>query len=146
MGSSEITWTNMLAYGPVQAFDVADAPGEWRDNADFLAVHTQNQRNNMDDRIDLQLVSGELLDGPGVDYVSGSFHAFGNNGTHMLGGAIDAGTGTDAAVLAALMLASEHLPIVATYQLKPAEVPEPNLLVLLVLGATGVLAYRRRRF
>jgi len=112
LGSSEVAWTNMLADGPGQAFDVAEAPGEWRDNADFLAVHTQDPRKNMDDCFDLQLVSGELLDGTGLDYVPGLFHVFANNGTHALGGVID--TGTDVVVLVALMAARDHLPIAAT--------------------------------
>ena len=59
----------------------------------------------MSDRFDLQLVSGELLDGMGLDYVSGSYHVFGNNGTHTLGAAIDTGTGAASAVLAARMSA-----------------------------------------
>ena len=92
---------------------------------------------------------------------------------HTLGSAIDTGTGADATVLAALMAASDYLPIAATYQFEPtgmlsadfdedgddflvwqrnfpypaalSSVPEPNSLALLTLGATGVLAYRRRR-
>ena len=63
LGSSEGAWSNMLAEGNGQAFDAADASGEWRDNAAFLKLHTQNPRSNMDDRFDLQFVTGELTDG-----------------------------------------------------------------------------------
>ena len=110
-----VAWTNMFADGPGQAFDAVEAPGEWRDNADFLAVYTQDPRKNMDDYFDLQLVLGELLDGAGLDYVPGAFYVFTNNGTHTLGGVIDTGAGANAAVLAALMAASDHLPLAATY-------------------------------
>ena len=84
----------------------------------------------MDDRFDLQLVSGELLDGIGLDYVAGSYQVFGNNGTHMLGAAI----GADPAVLEALMLASDHLPVVAN--------SEPTVGVLLLIHSLELL--RRR--
>ena len=129
----------MVAPGPGQAVDLAAAPGVWRDNTELLALHTQNPQVNMDDRFDLQLVSGELVDGIGLDYVLGSFQVFGNDGTHMLGAAIDTGTGADPAVLEALMAASDHLPVVAEYRV----VPEPTVGVLLLISSPGLL---RRRF
>ena len=98
----------MVAPGPGQAVDLAVAPGVWRDNTEFLTRHTQNPQVNMDDRFDLQLVSGELVDGIGLDYVLGSFQVFGNDGTRTIGAAIDTGTGADPAVLEALMIASDH--------------------------------------
>ena len=91
----------------------------------------------MDDRFDLQLVSGELLDGAGLDYVAGSFQVFGNDGTHTIGAAIDTGTGADPAVLEALMIASDHLPVVADYRV----VPEPTVGVLLLIGSLGLLRF-----
>ena len=79
--------------------------GRWFASASSLARLARSPRANMSDRFDLQLVSGELLDGMGLDYVSGSYHVFGNNGTHTLGAAIDTGTGAASAVLAARMSA-----------------------------------------
>lgn len=40
LGSSEGAWVNMTAAGNGQAFDVAGAPGEWRDNAGFIELDT----------------------------------------------------------------------------------------------------------
>jgi len=115
LGSSEAAWTNMLASGNGQAFDTADSPGEWRDNEAFKSLHSQDPRSAMDDRFDIQFVSGEFLDGKGLEYASGSYHVFGNNGTHTLNDAISTGSGASPAVLAALEAASDHLPIVADY-------------------------------
>jgi hypothetical protein len=119
-GSEEAAWTELLADGPGQGFDAADAPGHWSDNPAFVRLHTQNARGQMLRRLDLQFLSGELLDGVGLDYVADSFRVFGNNGSHRLGEPIDTGTGASAAVLAALMAASDHLPVVADYAF-----PEP---------------------
>ena len=60
------------------------------------------------------------------------------SGTHTLGAAIGTGTGADPAILAALMAASDHLPVVAEYRV----VPEPTVGVLLLIGSLGLL--RRR--
>ena len=65
-GSFEGAWSSMTAAGNGQGFDPAGAPGEWRDNATFPNFHTQDPRGNMDDRFDLQFVSGELLDDVGL--------------------------------------------------------------------------------
>jgi hypothetical protein len=117
-----------LASGPGQAFDPINTPGAWSGNDAFKSVHTQAPSfdaqpglvgGGMDDRFDFQLVTGELLDGEGLDYIPGSYHAFGNNGTHTFNQSISTGTGALLAVLAALMTASDHLPVVADYQLPP---------------------------
>ena len=117
LGSSEAAWTNMLASGNGQAFDTAGSPGEWRDNETFKSLHSQNPRSPMDDRFDIQFVSGEFLDGEGLEYVSGSYHIFGNNGTHTLNDSISTGSGASPTVLTALEDASDHLPIVADYRI-----------------------------
>jgi hypothetical protein len=139
LGSSEGAWSNMLAAGNGQAFDAADAPGEWRDDAAFLDLHTQNPRSDMNDRFDLQFFTDELLDGTGLDYVADSFHVFANNGTHTLGAAIDTGTGASSTVLSALISAGDHLPIVADYL-----IPEPDCLTVLWFGTWALLACRTR--
>ena len=79
----------------------------------------------MDDRFDLAFASGELLDGLGLDYMDGSFHVFGNNGTHLLNMPITTGSGASLDVLSALTLASDHLPIV--FQLNAAGEPTADL-------------------
>jgi hypothetical protein len=60
----------------------------------------------IDDRFDFQLVTGEFLDGEGLDYLGGSYHTFGNDGTHNLNGDISSGSGASPSILAALETAS----------------------------------------
>jgi endonuclease/exonuclease/phosphatase family metal-dependent hydrolase len=115
--SAEPAWTNLLVSGAGSVQDVANAPGNWQDNAAFKSLHSQDPGGAMDDRFDIQFASGEFFDGTGVDYVNGSFHIFGNNGTHTLNDKIDTGTGASPTVLAALIAASDHLPAVADYQI-----------------------------
>lgn len=129
LGISEGAWTNLTAAGNGQGFDLANAPGEWHDNPAFIHLHTQDPGGDMDDRFDFQLASDELLDGEGLDYVTGSYRVFGNNGTHFLNDMIDTGTGASPDVLSALISASDHLPVVADFV-----IPEPTAAALLSLS------------
>ncbi len=92
----------------------------------------------MDDRFDFQLTTGEFLDGeglayigpvPGVPEMSGlthSYHAFGNNGS-TFNGDINSGSNTvtfpgvtsytKSQILNALHSVTDHIPVVADYQL-----------------------------
>lgn len=128
--SSQSMYTELLSSGAGQAFDPINRPGSWHDNNSFRDVHTQSPADTgnsrysgqtlggMDDRFDFQLVTGELLDGEGVSYISGSYHAFGNNGTHPLNDDLDhpSNTALTPSVLAAITNSSDHLPVVADYQ------------------------------
>ena len=134
--SSETAYANLIAAGPGQVFDIAAAPGNWRDNAAFKNLHTQDPRTAMDDRFDMQFGSGELFDGLGFEYVVGSYRVFGNNGTHTLNGSITTGTGASPAVLNALVAASDHLPVVADYQLVNLA---PRVRISETLGGTKVV-------
>jgi hypothetical protein len=98
----------------------------------------------MDDRFDFQMIATELNDGEGLSYIGPgvgdlsasqhSYRAFGNNGTHYINNDISTGTGASPAVLAALETASDHLPVVADYQI-PAKMsvdlaqPPPRVIV-----------------
>ena len=121
--STEAMWTTLTAAGNGQAFDPVNQVGSWHDGGAFIGVHTQNPAGSgyvgggMDDRFDWQMVTGELLDSEGLSIIPGSYHAFGNNGTHLINGHINTGTGASATVLNALGAASDHLPVVAQYQL-----------------------------
>ena len=126
LGSSEGAWVNMTGAGSGQAFDTAEAPGQWRDNNDFKRLHSQDARSQMDDRFDIQFVTGELLDGRGLDYIADSYRVFGNDGTHTLNAAISTGSGASGDVLAALESASDHLPIVADYEFMILESDTPG--------------------
>ncbi len=126
--SRDAMYQRLLAGGPGQAFDPIDSPGTWRDDASFKRWHTQSPVNErrrypgqtlggMDDRFDFQLVSTELLDSEGLDYIAGTYRVFGNNGSHPLNSEIIKGDGADPEVLEALAAASDHLPVVVDYQL-----------------------------
>ena len=146
-GSSEGAWTGMGDFGNGQAFDVASSPGEWRENAVFSALHTQNPGAAMDDRFDMMPSTGELFDGTGLEYVPDSYRVFGNDGSHTFNGAITSGTGAPSNILTALANASDHLPIVADY----VEAPELSSGLLLIAGfpiaviAMAILASRHVR-
>jgi len=135
-GSTEVAAANFAAAGAGQVQDVAAAPGQWHDNPAFLSLHTQNPQLSVDDRFDLQYASGEFFDGTGLEYVDNSFHVFGNNGTHALNGPITTGSGADPAVLAALVAASDHLPIVADYELIPST---PQVRIRETAGSTEAI-------
>lgn len=135
--SSEPMWATLTAAGNGQAFDPVNRVGSWHDSASFLDVHTQAPATSgslvtggVDDRFDWQMITSALRDNEGLSYIAGSYHAFGNTGTHQLNGAITTGsaavlaarlpgytTAQATAVLNALTTASDHLPVVADYQL-----------------------------
>jgi hypothetical protein len=164
--ASEAAFVNFTAAGNGQAFDPVSRIGSWSDSSSFRDVHTQSPVTSsqfdgqvaagLDDRFDFQLVTGEVLDGAGFDYLPGSYWAFGNTGTHSLNGALSTGSTASlqavlpgymsqqtTAVIDALMASSDHLPVVADYQL-PARlgVVAPSLPAAVLRGATvgGTLA------
>lgn len=120
-GSSEGAYQNFLAPGNGQLFDPIDTPGEWKNNFSFRSVHTQNPAINgpggMDDRFDFQIGTAEVFDDEGLQYIEGSYRAFGNNNTHTFNSDITTGTGASPNVLAALAGASDHLPVVVDYEI-----------------------------
>ena len=124
--STEASYQELLSAGHGQAFDPVNEPGNWHDNASFKRWHTQAPSasslgglvgGGVDDRFDFQLVSGELVDGEGYSVIPGSYRVYGNNGTHILNGSISSGSGASAAILETLESVSDHLPVVADYQL-----------------------------
>lgn len=123
--SSEQAYQELLSEGNGQAFDPVNAAGTWHDNATFKPWHTQAPSTippgsliggGVDDRFDFQLVTDELLDNQGYSYIPGSYRVFGNNGTHSLNGDISSGSGASPAILNTLEAVSDHLPVVADYQ------------------------------
>ena len=124
-------WIAFTGGGSGRAFDPVNAVGNWNNNSNFTAVHTQNPRSAMDDRFDFQLVTDEVLDGRGFSYITNSYWAFGNTGSHVYDQAIDTGnavaglnavltnysTAQISNVFSSLVALSDHLPVVADYQL-----------------------------
>ncbi len=131
--SSDNGFQAMLAAGNGQAHDPVNRLGDWTNNPSFLDVLTQAPASSppaglvgggLDDRFDFQLVSGELLDGQGLDYRSSSYHTFGNNGSVALNGSINSASNTALAglanrtdVLNLLTTVTDHLPVVADFTL-----------------------------
>lgn len=129
--SSEAAYQTFLAAGNGQAFDPISRPGDWHANSAFVDIFTQAPLANapagfvgggLDDRFDFQLVSGEVLSGGAIQYRSGSYRAFGNNGSVPRNGSINdprntalAGLSNRIEVLNLLTTVSDHLPVVADY-------------------------------
>jgi autotransporter-associated beta strand protein len=129
--TNDAGWVAFTGSGAGQAHDPINAVGNWNNNSNFTSVHTQNPRSAMDDRFDFQLVTSEVLDGRGFAYITNSYWAFGNTGSHVYDQAIDTGnavaglnavltnysTAQISNIFSSLIALSDHLPVVADYQL-----------------------------
>jgi len=130
--SAEDAYQDLLAAGSGQAFDPLNSPGTWHTNNFFRAILTQTPSLNpvnpnftgggLDDRFDFQLISGELTNGTGLEYLTGSYHTFGNNGAVPVNGNINDASNTAlpglanrTTILNLLTTVSDHLPVVADY-------------------------------
>lgn len=104
--------------------------GDWHANPIYAAVHTQSPRTTrfgggatggLDDRFDMILVSSGLNDGVGVEYVTNSYSIPGNDGQHFDQSIlVGANSSASPAVIQALHDASDHLPVVADFQIADA--------------------------
>ena len=133
--SNESSFQELISAGPTQFHDPVNQLGTWHNRSSFARWHTQSPcefgcpsgfaGGGVDDRFDFQLVTDELLDSEGLSYITGSYHTFGNNGstfndainvgnTISLSGVTSFSTST---VLNALAATTDHLPVVADYQL-----------------------------
>ncbi len=109
-----------------RCFDPINQPGYWHDSYTFRNIHTQSPREDgsgsytgggMDDRYDLLLISASLEDGSGLDYVTGSYDAYGNDGYRLNGDINDPTNQVVSAQIAdALYYASDHIPVVLELQ------------------------------
>lgn len=128
----------------------ATGNGEGYDPASFSTANQWLSESATDLRYrdDYQLMTSNVYNDTGaINYLSSSFHNFGNNGSVGSGGNVSSGTAlagltnpSQSAVLNALTTASDHLPVVADYSFV---VPEPST-GLLLLGAMGIIGRRRR--
>ncbi len=123
----------MLGAGAGQAHDPVNRVGSWSGNTSFRDIFTQAPSaspptgltgGGLDDRFDFQIVTGEFLDGAGIDYRNGSYHTFGNNGSVAVNGSINnasntalAGLSNRTQILDLLTTVTDHLPVVADYTL-----------------------------
>jgi endonuclease/exonuclease/phosphatase family metal-dependent hydrolase len=132
--STEPGYQELLSAGNEQAIDPLNRPGAWHNNSNFVGIDSQAPAvsppppltgGGITDRFDFELTSAALADGAGLDYVTGTYTAFGNNGSVGLGGNINALNNTALSdlpnqrqVLNLLTTVSDHLPVVADYQVQ----------------------------
>lgn len=105
--------------------------GDWGGGSNTLK-HTQSPLLNqnggligggLDDRFDFQFLSSSLIDGGGFDLIDGTYRSLGNDGNHY-NDAINDGnnyyypgdTPRGNALADELIIASDHLPLIADYQ------------------------------
>ncbi len=99
-----------------QSFDPINRIGYWHNNSAYADVHTQSPRGGsyggMDDRFDWLFVSQSILSDNDLNYITGSYTAYGNDGDHF-NQAINAGSNSAVSmtVANALVDASDHLPV-----------------------------------
>jgi hypothetical protein len=121
-------------------------------NASTSAAYLSESSTDLRYRDDYQLITANVAGGTGaINYVAGSFHYLGNNGSVASGGNIENSTAlaymttaagynpTGSQVLSALTTASDHLPAIADYTYAT---PEPGSCSL----AGGDLPPRRDSF
>jgi endonuclease/exonuclease/phosphatase family metal-dependent hydrolase len=143
--SSESSYQMLIGYqadNDGRSMDPIASSGYWHDNSAFRFIHTQSTQSEwggMDDRFDFILVSFALDDGEGLDYVFGTYDAFGNDGAHLNLPINDPPNGVVSQEVAdALNAASDHLPVVLELQL-PAKIDAPTALEFgqVIVGATA---------
>ena len=138
--ASEAGFQTLTGTGSGQAFDPVSRVGSWSGSTTYKDVHTQSPATTavfngqvtggVDDRFDFQRITGEVRDTRGFDYVTNSYWAFGNTATHSINQAISTGSAATlaaripgytsaqaTAVLTALTQVTDHLPVLADYQL-----------------------------
>jgi hypothetical protein len=123
--ASEPAMTRLMArntWGPSRFADPLNALGAWTNNGFFAQYHTQSSvvtgngclsSGGLDDRFDIFLANQHLLqDSNGVNIVTGTYKAIGNNG-RLLNNTVNVAGNNSAptAVLNALVNFSDHLPI-----------------------------------
>jgi hypothetical protein len=127
--SSEAAFQTLTAPGTRKAFqfqDPVNRVGSWTVNSTYSDVHTQcpslsynsgcYSGGGLDDRFDFILMNRHMLnDSAGLKYITGTYKALGNDGSHYNKNITDSPTNTSApsAVLQSLYKASDHLPIIA---------------------------------
>ncbi len=99
--------------------------GNWHASSNFSDVHTQSTRTvqladggsigGLDDRFDFILVSQSLKSPGGVDYVEGTYWAYGNDGQHFNQQIVNPPYPISEQIAFALHDVSDHLPVVAEF-------------------------------
>ncbi|HOG19157.1 MAG TPA: hypothetical protein PKW37_01760 [Salinivirgaceae bacterium] len=114
----------LLDSGAIKFFDPINSLGNWHDNPEFAAIHTQSTRTEafgggatggLDDRFDFIFVTEDILNGSNkVKYVENSYKALGNDGQRLNMSLIAEPLAENLpdSVIFALYYSSDHLPVV----------------------------------
>jgi hypothetical protein len=128
--NTEPAYQKLISPGNAQAFDPLGT-GSWAGGGNAIK-HTQSPcatgcalvNGGLDDRFDLQLSTAAFHDGEGLGHIAGMYRSLGNDGNHY-NTDINAGNNTyypadvprSNALAADLHVASDHIPVVAEYQI-----------------------------
>ena len=124
-GSTEPGYQKLLDQStPGYFVDIYNLSGTWN-NAIYAQYHTQSTRirqfgggstGGLDDRFDLLLFSPSLLQEGLIDYVTGTYTAYGNDGLHYNDSINKTPNNAVGQVIAdALEYSSDHLPVFASF-------------------------------
>lgn len=110
---------------PGYFLDPVNRPGNWHSSSQYADLHTQSTRiaqlsdggstGGLDDRFDFILVSQSLMSPGGVDYASGTYWAYGNDGQHFNQQIVNPPYPISEQIAFALHDVSDHLPVVAEF-------------------------------
>jgi endonuclease/exonuclease/phosphatase family metal-dependent hydrolase len=127
--STDQSVINLTASGAGQAFDTlnpANLSENWATNSAYQGIMTESA-TDLRYRDDIQFVTQNVLSGSGaLGYITASANALGNDGRTPVFGTVNSGSNTagagftnptQSAVLSALTTASDHLPVVADYNI-----------------------------
>ncbi len=137
-GASEPAYQQFVGSGTNNAGRLQDLlppslVGEWHENPTYRSVHSQSPRTSsfgggaaggLDDRFDMILASDGINDGIGLEYVTGSYTVFGNDGQHFNQSLLSGSNSVvSQQVVQALHDASDHLPVWADFQIAAEGLP-----------------------
>lgn len=151
--NTEAAYQTFTAAGVGQCIDPLGS-ANWTGAANAI-MHTQSPRDvtgtliggGVDDRFDFQLSTADFHDGDGLSIIAGTYRTFGNDGAHY-NLAINSGNNSyypgdlvrSNSVADLLFAASDHMPVVADYQVPPVMTASmPSTFATVIAGATVVV-------
>lgn len=158
--SQEAGFQQLLNYSnsTVRFYDPENQLGNWGSNGSFAAMHTQSTRDGqtnsgcfsgggLDDRYDHILTNQSLLTSAArMRYLPGTLKPLGNDGLHF-NVAVNSGTNNSVPsnVLTALYELSDHLPVVADFEVARLGIGTPEYVrnAILTRSESGEVQLRR---
>ena len=124
--STEPAYEELLVQdGSGYFLDPINTPGNWHVSFTYRHIHTQSTRvsdigdggstGGLDDRFDFILASQSIIDEGGIDYVQGSYWAYGNDGEHFNVAIINQPWPISQQMAFDLHDATDHLPVIAEF-------------------------------